>query len=280
MTNFGDLPPEYSEYESARVAILPIPFDVSSTWMKGAEKGPAAIIEASANMELYDIETNSEVFKKGIFTCGPIEAETAPEMVEKARARTAELLKDGKLVVALGGEHTVSLGVIQACHQRHPEMSVLHLDAHADTRDTYQDDKLSHACIMARVKELTKETVSVGIRSMDASEVEGMDRSRFFFAHELQGREGWVDEVLKKLGEEVYVTIDLDVFDAGIMPSTGTPEPGGLGWYDVLGLLREVAKHKSVVGFDVVELCPGDDKAPDFLAAKLIYSFLSHRFVK
>ena len=280
MSNFGDLPPEYSEYESAKVAILPIPFDESSTWMKGSEKGPGAIIEASANMELYDIETNSEVYKKGIFTCAPIEADTAREMVDKAREKTAELLKDGKLVVSLGGEHTVSLGPIQACHERHPRLSVLHLDAHADTRDTYHDDKLSHACIMARVKELTKETVSVGIRSMDSSEVAGLDRSRYFFAHEIQGRAGWVDEVLKKLNEEVYITIDLDVFDAGIMPSTGTPEPGGLGWYDVLGLLREVAKHKSIVGFDVVELCPGEDKAPDFLAAKLIYCVLSHRFAK
>ncbi len=199
-------------------------------------------------------------------------------MIEKSRGKAAEILNDGKFVVALGGEHTVSLGVIWACHERYPGMSVLHLDAHADTRDTYQGDKYSHACVMARVRELTEEIVSVGIRSMDASEVEGVDRSRVFFAHDIQRHEGWVDEVAEKLSDEVYVTIDLDVFDSGIMPSTGTPEPGGLGWYQVLELLKAVAGQKTIVGFDVVELCPSDNKAPDFLAAKLIYTLLSYRF--
>jgi agmatinase len=280
MSNFGDLPPEFSGYENARVAILPIPFDVSSTWMKGSEKGPEAIIEASANMELYDIETDTEVYRQGIFTCEPVVASAAEEMLKKSRSKVAELLNDGKLVVALGGEHTASLGVIQAYHERYPAMSVLHLDAHADTRDTYEGDKFSHACVMARVRELTKEIVSVGIRSMDASEVEGMDRSRVYFAHELHGRHGWAEEVLTKLTDEVYVTVDLDVFDPGIMPSTGTPEPGGLGWYQVLNLLKTVASHKKIVGFDVVELRPTENKAPDFLAAKLIYTLLSHMFAK
>lgn len=278
MNNFGDLPPEFSGYESASVAILPIPFDVSSTWMKGSEKGPDAIIEASANMELYDIETNTEVYRYGIFTCEPVVAGGAQEMIEKSRSNVAEMLNDGKFVVALGGEHTVSLGVVQACHERYPGMSVLHLDAHADTRDTYQDDKYSHACVMARVRELTKEIVSVGIRSMDASEVEGLDRSRVFFARDLQTRQDWAEDMVKKLTDEVYITIDLDVFDPGIMPSTGTPEPGGLGWYQVLDLLRVVARQKTIVGFDVVELRPTDNKAPDFLAAKLIYTLLSYRF--
>jgi agmatinase len=248
--------------------------------MKGSEKGPEAIIEASANMELYDIDTGTEVFRQGIFTCEPVIAAAAGEMLEKSRSKATELLNDGKFVVALGGEHTVSLGVIQACHERRPGLSVLHLDAHADTRDTYEGDKFSHACVMARVRELTKETVSVGIRSMDSSEVQGMDRSRVFFAHELHGRHGWAEEVVQKLTDEVYITIDLDVFDPGIMPSTGTPEPGGLGWYQVLSLLKAVAKHRTIVGLDVVELCPGENKAPDFLAAKLIYALLSHRFAK
>lgn len=277
MTTFGDLPNQFSRYENARVAVLPIPFDVSSTWMKGSGNGPQAIIDASANMELYDIETDTEVYRQGIFTCEPVVAADATEMIEKSRNRAAELLRDDKLVVALGGEHTVSLGVIQAFLERHPGMSVLHLDAHADTRDTYDGDKYSHACVMARVRELTGEIVSVGIRSMDASEVKGLDRSRVFFAHALRDRKGWVDAVIEKLTDPVYVTIDLDVFDPGIMPSTGTPEPGGLGWYQVLDLLRAVARQRTIVGFDVVELCPTDNRAPDFLAAKLIYILLSYR---
>jgi agmatinase len=278
MKTFGDLPPEFSRYESARVAILPIPFDVSSTWMTGSEKGPEAVIEASAHMELYDIETGMEVYRRGIFTCAPLVAGSVHEMIGKSRSTVAGMLKDGKMVVALGGEHTVSLGVIQAYLERHPGMSVLQLDAHADTRDTYEGNEYSHACVMARVREMTSEIVSVGIRSMDASEAEGMDRSRVFFAHELRGREGWVADVIERLTDEVYVTIDLDVFDPGLMPSTGTPEPGGLGWYEVMGLLRGVAREKTLVGFDVVELCPTDNKAPDFLAAKLVYSLLSCRF--
>ncbi len=278
MSNFGDLPPEFSGYEGASIAILPLPFDVSSTWMKGSEKGPEAIIEASANMELYDIETGTEVYRRGIFTCEPIVAGDALEMIEKSRGKAAEILNDGKFVVALGGEHTVSLGVIWACHERYPGMSVLHLDAHADTRDTYQGDKYSHACVMARVRELTDDIVSVGIRSMDASEVEGMDRASVFFAHDIQRHEGWEGEVVGKLADEVYITIDLDVLDSGIMPSTGTPEPGGLGWYQVLNLLKAVTRQRTIVGFDVVELCPSDNKAPDFLAAKLIYTLLSYRF--
>jgi agmatinase len=280
MSNFGDLPSEFSGYESARIAILPLPFEVSSTWMRGSEKGPEAIIEASANMELYDIETGTEPYRRGIFTCQPVVAPAAPEMVEKTRLRVSELLDDGKFVVALGGEHTVSLGVIKAFHERHPGLSVLHLDAHADTREEYHGDRLSHACVMARVEELTKEIVSVGIRSMDSAEMEGLDPSRVFFAHDIQRRAGWVEDAVRKLTGEVYVTIDLDVFDPGIMPSTGTPEPGGLGWYQVLDLLRAVAREKTVLGFDVVELCPADNRAPDFLAARLIYALLGYRFVK
>lgn len=277
-TNFGDLPPEFSAYKGSSIAVLPIPLDVSSTWLKGSDKGPEAVIEASANLELYDIETGTEVYRRGIYTCDPVAVGGAKETVQECRRRVLDLIDDGKFVVALGGEHTVSLGVIQAHHERHPGMSVLHLDAHADTRESYQGDKYSHACVMARVRETVHRIVSVGIRSMDSSEAEGLDRSRVFFAHEIQGHEGWMGEVVSKLSDAVYVTIDLDVFDPGIMPSTGTPEPGGLGWYEVLKLLRAVAGEKRIVGFDVVELCPADNKAPDFLAAKLVYTLLSYRF--
>jgi agmatinase len=276
--NFGNLPDAFTRYAGARIAVLPIAFEASSTWLRGSGKGPGAIIEASANMELYDIETRTEVYRKGIHTCEPVAGADAPEMLRLSSGRAAGLLEDGKFVVALGGEHTVSLGPMLAHHERHPEMSVLHLDAHGDSRDTYQGDRYSHACVMARAREAVGNVVSVGVRSMDSSELAALDESRVFYARDIQRGGRWVEDVLLRLSPEVYVTIDLDVFDPGIMPSTGTPEPGGLGWYQVLGLLRAVAERKTLLGFDVVELCPGANKAPDFLAAKLIYVLLSYRF--
>jgi agmatinase len=277
---YGDLPGKYSAYEAARVAVLPVPFDLTSTWVKGADKGPAALIEASANMELYDIESGAEAYKKGICTVRPVRAKTARRMVEGVYRRASELLDDGKFVVTLGGEHTVSLGAIRAHAERHPGMGVLHLDAHTDMRDSYHGDPLSHACVMQRAKEYVSEIVSVGIRSMDSSELTNVDMRKVFLASRIHRDRAWVGKAVRLLPRDVYLTIDLDVFDPGIMPSTGTPEPGGLGWYDVLGLIEAVARKRDIVGFDIVELCPSEDKAPDFLAAKLLYKALTFIFGK
>ena len=156
--------------------------------------------------------------------------------------------------------------------------SVLHLDAHADSRDSYEDSRYNHACVIARVREYVKNVVSVGIRSMDISECSTMNRQKMFFAQEIHNSEKWIQKVARQLSEKVYITIDVDVFDPGIMPSTGTPEPGGLDWYSVLKLLLTVTKRRCVVGFDVVELCPSSNKAPNFLAAKLTYTLLSYIF--
>lgn len=277
--NFCGLSGELCDYKNAKIAILPIPFDATSSWGKGADKGPDAMIEASANMELYDIETGSVVCEKGIYTDKPVSAKTPEEMVKKGYERAAEIIKDGKFLVTLGGEHSVSLGPIKVHAEKRPGMSILHLDAHSDRRDSYEGSKYSHACIMARAGEVVKNIVSVGVRSMDSTEMECLDKSKVFFAHEIQDSEGWMREALSKLGKEVYVTIDLDVFDSGIMPSTGTPEPGGLGWYQVAKLLRMVAEKRNIVGFDVVELAPNSqNRAPDFLAAKLVYTLLSYKF--
>jgi agmatinase len=277
--NFGDLPEEYSGYETARVVVLPVPFDLTSTWQKGADLGPAALIEASANMELYDIETDSEVYTRGIHTAPPVTADSTQSMVAEVEARAARYLGDGKFVVTLGGEHSVSLGAIRAHLARHPRASVLHLDAHSDRRPEYHGDPLSHASVMGRVEELTKETVSVGIRSMDADERPRIRPGRVFFAHDLEEGTGWVSHVIGLLQPEVYITLDLDVFDPGIMPSTGTPEPGGLSWRQVTTLINTIVRERTLIGFDVVELCPSEaDKAPDFLAAKLVYQTLSRLF--
>lgn len=270
------MPCDNTDYSRAFAVILPVPFDRTSTWIKGADKGPEAIIEASRYLEFYDIETDSEVLDKGIYTVAPLRAASSSAMIKKTGSAVSQYLKDNKLVVTLGGEHSVSIGVINAFSRRYDDLSILHLDAHADSRDSYEGSRYNHACVMARARESVQNIVSVGIRSMDACERPGIDRKRVFFAHEIHDSDKWIDKAAGLLTGHVYITIDLDVFDPGIMPSTGTPEPGGLGWYQVIKLLRTVSRSKRIVGFDVVELCPSDNKAPDFLAAKLVYTLLSY----
>ena len=258
--------------------MLPVPFDRTGSWIKGSAKGPKAIIEASKNMELYDIETDSEVYTKGIHTAKEIASKTSRGMVGKVYKEVKKVLGDNKFPVILGGEHTVALGAIKAHAETHDRMSILHLDAHSDMRDSYEGNKLSHASVMARAKEITEDIVSVGIRSMDSSELVNIKRNNIFYASEIRKSGGWIKKATARLTKNVYITIDLDVFDPSIMPSTGTPEPGGLGWYEVMDLLKNVSKKKNIVGFDVVELCPSKNVAPDFLAAKLAYKLLSFRF--
>jgi agmatinase len=277
--NFGQLPDEYSNLESARVVILPVAYDGTSTWNKGADKGPEAMIEASGNMELYDIETDSEVYKKGIFTDSIIEADApVSEVVEAINHEVQSYIEQGKFVVVIGGEHSVSIGAAKAHYRAYPGLTVLQLDAHSDLRQQYNGSKYNHACVMARVRELCP-IVQAGVRSMDTSEKQFVNPDSIFFAKDIYNNKDWFARAVSKLSDKVYVTIDVDVFDPSIMPSTGTPEPGGLLWYDVLGFLKLVFEQRDVVGFDVVELCPDKrNKAPDFTAAKLIYKLLSYKF--
>ncbi len=260
---------------TAEIVVLPVPFDKTATWQKGAKNGPQAILQASSHLEFYDIETDTEVYQKGIFTEKPVISENSEQMISSVNKRVSEILDRQQFPILLGGDHSVSIGAVGATAETHKTLSVLQLDAHADLRDTYMGSKFNHACVMSRIKELCP-FVQVGIRSMDVEEKKEIDPNRTFFAHQIIGSTGWISEVVAKLSDTVYVTIDLDVFDIGIVPSTGTPEPGGLDWYLVLRLLKEVAEQKNVIGFDVVELCPSPNKAPDFLAAKLIYKFLSY----
>ncbi len=276
--NFGGLPPEHSGAADSRIVVVPVPYDATSTWHKGADQGPAAILQASANLELYDIETDSQVYLEGIYTDKPVTEDRSPEaMVEAVRRRAEGHLANRKLMVLVGGEHSVSVGAVQAHVDRYPGLSVLQLDAHSELRDEYEGSRFNHACVMARIREFCP-IVQVGIRSMDISEKPALVDDRVFFAEKIHDNLAWIDRVVARLTEQVYITIDLDVFDPALMPSTGTPEPGGLMWYDVLALVRAVCRRRTIVGFDVVEMCPVETNwAPEFLAAKLIYKILSYR---
>jgi agmatinase len=278
MTGFGDLPEPFGDPARARVAIVPVPYDGTSTWLKGADRGPAAILEASAHLELYDLETSTEPYRRGILTDPPVTEGSTPEaMAQAVEERVSAHLRAGRFPVVLGGEHSVAIGAMRAAAARYPGLSFLQLDAHTDLRPEYEGSRCNHACVMARARELGP-IVQVGIRSLDISESTGLDPRRVFYAERLRGRRGWAREVVRRLSGRVYLTLDLDVLDPCFMPSTGTPEPGGLDWYQVLELAALLCRRRELVGFDLVELAPSDNRAPDFLAAKLVYKLLAYRF--
>ena len=278
--NFGGNEVVYS-YSESDIIIVPVPYDKTSTWMKGADKGPDAILEASVNLEFYDIETSSEAHLYGINTIDPVlEKETPQKLVNAVYDKVLTLLSEKKFPVILGGNHTVSIGSFKAFSEYFENLTILQLDAHADLRQVYEGSELNHACAMARASEYAP-VVQVGIRSMSAEELPFVEKDRIFYSHELYYDKGLYKKALDKLTENVYITIDLDVFDPSIMPSTGTPEPGGPAYFELLHFMRDVIKTRNVVGFDIVELCPSaTNKSPDFIAAKIIYQLLSYKFAK
>ena len=269
------------DFKESSVVIHPVAFDKTTTYGHGASKGPSALIEASRNIELYDIETRSEVFKEGIFTAPEMSPMSCQKMVEEVYEKSTFFLNEGKYVVTIGGEHSISFPVIRAHAKRYGPISILQLDAHTDLAPAYEGNPYSHASVMARVKEIPEvdRIISVGIRSMAKEEMPYINENETFWAHTLFENESWMDQVIEQLSDRVYLTLDLDVFDSSIMPATGTPEPGGLDWNRVLKLIKRVIKAKSVIGFDVVELSPIPQLvAPDYLSAKLIYKILSYLF--
>jgi len=276
--NFGGNEVVY-DYSASRIIIVPVPYDETSTWIKGADKGPDAIMEASVNLEFYDVETDSEIHLNGIHTVDPVREKRSPEALVDAVYKTIKLLLSGnKFPVVVGGNHTVSIGAVKAFSGHYKDLSVLQLDAHSDLRQEYEGSPLNHACVMARIREFAP-AVQVGIRSMAHEEVRFMDRERMFFSHELYHDKANYRKAIDRLSENVYITIDLDVFDPSLIPSTGTPEPGGPDYFEIMHFLKDVIRNRNVVGFDVVELCPSPgNKAPDFIAAKIIYQLLSYRF--
>jgi agmatinase len=273
--------PEELATPDAQVYLMNVPYDGTSTWGKGADKGFDAFLFASENMELYDIETRSEVYSKGVYITDPeLEDSTADAMADAVHRRTAEILNKGKFFTMFGGEHSVSIGAIRAMVEKYPKLSVLQIDAHADLRESFHGTKCNHACAVHEAR-YSSNLVQVGIRSMDISEEEHMIRDNVFFAHDIMDDLAWIDKVVEKLTNDVYITIDLDAFDSSIMPATGTPEPGGMNWHQMTRLLRKVTQHKNIVGFDIVELAPiAGNQAPEFVAAKLYYKLLSYCFYK
>ena len=276
---YAGIPENYAKLETANVVLIPVPYDGTSTWQKGADKGPNTFLNASENMELYDIETDSEVYKQGIYLAEPITVNATPEaLVDAVHQETKSYIKKNKFVTVFGGEHSISIGTIRAFNEMFPSLTVLHIDAHADLRKSYDGSSCNHACAVYEASQNTN-LIQVGIRSMDIKEKSIMNLDKTYFAHEMAIDDSWMYLAIDQMTDNVFITFDLDAFDPSIMPSTGTPEPGGLLWYETLDFLKKVFKEKNVVGFDIVELCPNEvDKSSDFLAAKLYYKMLSINF--
>jgi agmatinase len=280
--NFYDLEPEYSSWDSSKAVILSAPYEATVTYRSGAAKGPEAIIRASGQVELYDEELKKETYKIGINTLDELElADLCPEeMIEVIYRAGARVIKAEKFPVLLGGEHTVSIGMVRALKERYPDLTVIQFDAHADLRDKYEGSSFNHACTGRRLRELAP-VIPMGVRNLSKEGAEFIDKSgiKIIFARQLIEQPQTAKDVISSLGKNIYITLDLDVLDPSVMPAVGTPEPGGLSWYGMLQLFSLIASTKQVVGFDVVELAPIPDEIySDFLAAKLVYRLLGYIF--
>lgn len=281
--NFLGLSEKYTNLETARIVILPVAYDATVTFKSGAREGPRAIISASRELEYYDEETDYEVYRLGIATLPELTPVTSSprDMLNKVKTVALPWLSQGKFVVMLGGEHLLTLGMVEAHAVKNADFSVLHLDAHADLRLAYEGSSYSNACVMRLVWQHAP-VVSVGVRALSKEEAEFIKKRNlpvFYAAEVKRNLVHIIEEILDNLKDKVYLTIDLDCFDPGQMPAVGTPEPGGLDWYEVLTIVKAVAQKKQIIGFDVMELCPQAGLvAPDFLAARLVYKILSYIF--
>ena len=288
--NFLNIEPKYSQLNKSKAVIVPFGYEASTTYGSGTKKGPKAIILASSQVELFDEELEKEVYKEtGICTIPELKYKTGTDFYLPLSEKTAEMLALKKFPVILGGEHTITFGGIMGAKEKYKNFSMLHFDAHADLRDTYEGNKFSHACVMRRVQELpeVKNLVQIGIRNISNEESEGGEFN-FYKANQDKIKIFWADkkdewdtkDILQNLLENVYLTFDVDVFDPSIMPSTGTPEPGGLYWNEVLRILKQVFLKKNVIAEDFVELSPLKNfPAPDFMVAKLIYKTIGYKFL-
>ncbi|MDD5449438.1 MAG: agmatinase [Candidatus Omnitrophica bacterium] len=284
--NFGAISEEYSNFKRAKVVIVPVPYDVTTSYKKGTDAGPAAIIDSSLYMEAFDDELNQETYKIGIHTMNELDVRNLPypEMAKRLKDALKDLIKAGKFPVILGGEHSISTPPVEGFREIYEDLSVLYLDAHYDLRNEFGGTKFSHACAARRISEIAP-VVEVGTRSLSREEKDFLNnppektRVDVISVYDILDDALWQDRVSRLLSKNVYISIDLDVFDPALMPAVGTPEPGGIGWYEFLELLYSVIMEKNIVGMDMVELCPiKDQPASDFFAAKLIYRLLGYMF--
>lgn len=281
---FGGTLPETVTFEAAKAVILPIPLESTTSYVNGTRNGPREILVASSHMELWDEETNTDIHPIGIYTLPEMELpfDDMADVMAEIRRVMAAIIEHDKFPVVLGGEHSITSPIVAAMAARHPGLSVLQIDAHADLRETYMGTRFNHACAMRRVLDHARCT-QVGIRSLSTEEAEAVPTlaTSIFFDVSMRREKNWIDRIVDSLGETVYITIDADGMDPAIMPAVGTPEPGGLSWYEMLALLRAVMSARKVVGCDLVELCPIPGMiAPNFLCAKLIYKILTYRFAR
>jgi N1-aminopropylagmatine ureohydrolase len=278
--NFAGLTSPYCDFSNARVVILPVPYDGTTEWHSGTRYAPQAIIDASQYLELYDLELGREIHRVGIHTLRSLQPslENPRKMIERVSNVASELIKQEKFPVMLGGEHSLSLGMVQALKENFSDFCVLQLDAHADLRDEYLDTKYSHACVMRRIHEICP-IIQVGIRSLSSEENQFLTKNKMhpYYISTSSTDLPPPEDIVRTISEHVYVSIDLDVFDPSVIGAVGTPEPGGMHWFEVLNLLRCVSRNKHVIGFDLVELCPGiNDHSATYLAAKLAYKFIGY----
>lgn len=282
--NFLGLPGEFAALQRSRFVVLPIPYERTTSYLKGTRLGPQHLINASHQVELYDEETGLETWKAGVHTMPPVPLENEPSKYFAAVANAVEpLVRMGKFVLSIGGEHAVTEGPLAGVARVHPRVSVFHVDAHCDLRDEYEGSIYNHACAARRMMEYADKIVQVGIRSVSEDEKRHTNTKRVttFLMHEHRDMKALVPQVLKELGETVYISIDLDGLDPSVIPGVGTPQPGGLGWYELLDLLRAVIRGKNVVAADVVELCPIEGQViSEFAAAKLAYRMMGYVYAK
>lgn len=280
--NFGGLSEDLSSLEKSKVVVVPVPYDATASYGKGSSEGPARIIDASRYLELYDEELKVETCKIGIHTLAPIEpiVKSPFDMVLRVEQISDQILSAGKFPVMLGGDHILSVGAIRALIKKYPDLWCVQLDAHADLRDEYEGSPYSHACTAKRIAEICP-VWQIGVRSLSKEEFACRTTHQVVsvFATDFFNSCAWRSDVNNLLGENVYITIDADVFDPSQMPAVGTPEPGGLRWHDVLEILKFICSEKNVVGFDVVEFVPIDgQRAWEFTLAKLVYKLLGYKF--
>jgi len=264
-----------------KVVIIPVSYGRTVTYKKGTEDAPLAILRASQNLELFDEELGKEIYTIGIRTSPILKLNhlSPRAMLKKVEHITGDTFAKGRLPVLLGGEHLISVGAVSAAKQYFKDLSVLYFDAHYDLRDTYNGTRYNHACTARRIIEVSP-VVEIGVRSLDKEERDlSLENLKIINMLEIRKGQGWIESVRSFLTSNVYISIDLDVFDPSIIPSLGTPEPGGFGWYDFLESFRRLIAGKNIVGLDVVEFCPIKGMiAPDFTVAKLIYKILGYIF--